>query len=313
MSSETKEAILYGQLQEGLRLELLRGPAVSGALGYKELCVAAKGEERRLLELKKRQAYLRQGNSQPGNIPKPTTTNQPPAKRAENGKSNPQACYHCGKLGHIAQDCCKKKSSESPARPAANGKEGGTAGTRRVDAAGAEKSEQETSGDPLAYLYSSNESDEVRQVCVPDRGSRPRRATVTIQDVPAQGLIDIGADITIMGGDLFKKVASVARLHKRDFKRPDKVPVTYNNQQFQLNIAFGETTIRTPVYLKMDAQEQLLLSEDVCSQLGLVTYHPGVASTHIQDSATEDGGQTESTQIPVVSAATTDNICFATQ
>ena len=142
---------------------------------------------------------------------------------------------------------------------------------------------------------------------------RPRRATVTIQDVPAQGLIDIGADITIMGGDLFKKVASVARLHKRDFKRPDKVPVTYNNQQFQLNIAFGETTIRTPVYLKMDAQEQLLLSEGVCSQLGLVTYHPGVASTHIQDSATEDGGQTESTQIPVVSAATTDNICFATQ
>ena len=66
------------------------------------------------------------------------------------------------------------------------------------------------------------------------------------------------ADITIMGGDLFKKVASVARLHKRDFKRPDKVPVTYNNQQFQLDaqmdldIAFGETTIRTPVYLKMD-------------------------------------------------------------
>ena len=102
MSSETKEAILYGQLQEGLRLELLSGPAVLGALGYKELCVAAKGEERRLLELKKRQAYLRQGNSQPANIPKPTTTNQPPVKRAENGKSSPQMCYHCGKPGHIA-------------------------------------------------------------------------------------------------------------------------------------------------------------------------------------------------------------------
>ena len=115
------------------------------------------------------------------------------------------------------------------------------------------------------------------------------------------------ADITIMGGDLFKKVASVARLHKRDFKRPDKVPVTYNNQQFQLDaqmdldIAFGETTIRTPVYLKMDTQEQLLLSEGVCSQLGLVTYHPGVASTHVQDSATEDRGQTKLAQIPIVS------------
>ena len=105
----------------------------------------------------------------------------------------------------------------------------------------------------------------------------------------------------------FKKVASVARLRKRDFKRPDKVPVPYNNQQFQLDgqmdldIAFGETTIHTPVYLKMDAQEQLLLSEGVCSQLGLVTYHSGVASTHVQDSATEDRGQTELAQIPVVS------------
>lgn len=86
MSSETKEAILYGQLQEGLPLEFFRGPAVLGALGYKEFCVvAAKGKERRLSKLKKRQAYLHQGNSQAGNIPKPTTTNQSPVKRAENG------------------------------------------------------------------------------------------------------------------------------------------------------------------------------------------------------------------------------------
>ena len=119
---------------------------------------------------------------------------------------------------------------------------------------------------------------------------------MTVQDVPAQGLIVTGADKTIMGGDLFKKVASVARLHKRDFKQPDKVPVTYNNQQFQLDgrmdldTAFGKITICTPVYLKTDAQEQLLLSEGVCSQLGLVTYHPGVASTHVQDLPTEDRG-----------------------
>ena len=45
MSAETKETILFGQLQEGLRMELLRGPAVSGALGCKKLCVAAKMEE----------------------------------------------------------------------------------------------------------------------------------------------------------------------------------------------------------------------------------------------------------------------------
>ena len=43
MSNEMKEAILFGQLQEGLRLELLHGPAVLGALGYMELRVATKG------------------------------------------------------------------------------------------------------------------------------------------------------------------------------------------------------------------------------------------------------------------------------
>ena len=31
--------------------------------------------------------------------------------------------------------------------------------------------------------------------------------------------------------------------------------------------------MKTPVYVKMDAKEQLLLSEGVCRQLGIVTYH----------------------------------------
>jgi len=32
----------------------------------------------------------------------------------------------------------------------------------------------------------------------------------------------------------------------------------------------------TPIYIKMDAKDQLLLSEIVCSQLGIVSYHPKV-------------------------------------
>ena len=55
MSRETKDVILYGQLQEGLRLSIVRSPGVSGALSYKELCMAAKHEEKRLAEIKKRQ------------------------------------------------------------------------------------------------------------------------------------------------------------------------------------------------------------------------------------------------------------------
>ena len=42
-------------------------------------------------------------------------------------------------------------------------------------------------------------------------------------------MVDTGADITIMGGGLFKKVAAVAQL-KKDFKSVDKKPYTYGDQ-----------------------------------------------------------------------------------
>ena len=49
-----------------------------------------------------------------------------------------------------------------------------------------------------------------------------------------------------------------------------------------LDITFGDRTMRTPIYIKMDAQEQLLLSEGVSSRLGLVTYHPEVLSGGVE-------------------------------
>lgn len=67
-----------------------------------------------------------------------------------------------------------------------------------------------------------------------------------------------------------------------------------------LDITFRDTTIWITVYLKIDAQEQLLLS-GVCSQLGLVTYHPEVAATHVQGLAAEDREPTELVQVPVMS------------
>jgi len=57
MSRETKDTMLYGQLQEGLCLSLIRSPSVSGAMTYRELCMAAKHKEKRQTELKKRQEY----------------------------------------------------------------------------------------------------------------------------------------------------------------------------------------------------------------------------------------------------------------
>ena len=55
LSKETKDAMLYGQLQEGLRLSIIRSPSVLGTLAYKELCMAAKHKGKRKVELRKHQ------------------------------------------------------------------------------------------------------------------------------------------------------------------------------------------------------------------------------------------------------------------
>ena len=44
MSAETRATLLHGQLQEGLRQEVMRAPAVSGAQTYQELCLASRNE-----------------------------------------------------------------------------------------------------------------------------------------------------------------------------------------------------------------------------------------------------------------------------
>ena len=54
MSPETRNALLYGQLQEGLQYRLMEAPAVFRATDYQALCLAAKSEEKRIAELKKR-------------------------------------------------------------------------------------------------------------------------------------------------------------------------------------------------------------------------------------------------------------------
>ena len=57
MSDETRDTLLHSQLQEGLRYELMKAPAVSGSHAYRELCLAARNEEKRIAELAKRRQY----------------------------------------------------------------------------------------------------------------------------------------------------------------------------------------------------------------------------------------------------------------
>ena len=72
-------------------------------------------------------------------------------------------------------------------------------------------------------------------VHVTDHGSHLRRVQVDIAGVPAVGLIDTGADISIMGPEMFKKVAAVAGLKKRQLKPADKLPHTYDRCTFKLD------------------------------------------------------------------------------
>ena len=127
-----------------------------------------------------------------------------------------------------------------------------------------------------------SDDEEIRQIRLDYQGSKPRHARVEVQGVPAHGIVDSGADITIIGGDLFRQVAAVARLKKRDLKRADREPRTYDQRPFaldgrmDLDISFADAMMKTPVYIKMDAHTPLLLSEGVCRQLGIITYHPDI-------------------------------------
>ena len=47
--------------------------------------------------------------------------------------------------------------------------------------------------------------------------------------------------------------------------------------RIDLDITFEGLTMRTPVYIKLDASEPLLLSEGVCRQLRILSYHPRVS------------------------------------
>ena len=197
LTVETRDAFLFSQLQAGLKLTLIESPAVSGSTSYKQLCVSAKQEEKRQSELRRlRQQQERQSRTQ--------NSRQSPAHRPPSRPTNPtehrppRECYVCGKTDHIAKQC-KLRKSESiavEARP-----------TKRVSAVTSTPTASNViTANPMQFLDSDSDGS-VSMVRVTDRGSHLRRVHVDIAGVPAVGLIDTGADISIMGPELFKKVA----------------------------------------------------------------------------------------------------------
>jgi len=256
--------------------------------------MAARNEEHRLNDLAKRQRYVNKdqaSESMGQHFQKRTFVQEKPFKDwdrrvsihspvAQTDDLPPRQCYVCGKTRHIARTCSLRKG-ESISKPEKKSKD--------KDATSAMKAvtsvDKNHMSSPMNILLSDSDDSTVGVVCVKDKGSQPKKVTVDIAGVPAQGLADTGADITIMGPELFKKVTSVAGITKKQFKAADKIPCTYDRWQFQLDgylnldVTFDQQIIHTPVYVKIDAHDDLLLSEGLCRQLGIVKYHPKVSAT----------------------------------
>ena len=329
MSVETRGALLHGQLQDGLKYEIMRAPSVSGSQTYKELCLAARNEEKRLAELRKRQQYGRIGGTSTGQRKdkRSEAEGKEGMKHKDDKKGQVKKCFICNKPGHLTCQC-RARSPESKGqftrktptntqrvdsapsqKPTQDGPQKGHCEQGNTSAPSQEPAqkghcEQDNTFTILDILFSSD--DEETKAClvhVKDAGSCPQRVHV---------------EITIMGGELFRKVAAVAHLKKKQFKKPDKTPHNYDQSPFKLDgrmdlqLTFDEKAIVTPVYIKMDAREQLLLSEGVCRQLGIIHYHPLVKphgkKTEEQTSTTSNMKSKSVVEVPTVSVNTVESV-----
>ena len=314
ISDETRSTLLYGQLQEGLKHLMMEAPAVSGATNYQALCIAAKAEERRLSELKKRRLYkldqklVRTGEARSDPRKGHQRTLQAPIdSQTKGGPSNQKQCWNCGRVGHIAAEC--RAPRQGGGNQTAGGRNNLARPTRTHQVQitrGARDYAASDEGNPRHFLLPDSDEEpvvRVTQVRVPDKGSRPQLVQVIVAGVPVQGVVDTAADITIVGAEAFKRIATVAKLRKRDLKPVDKTPRTYDEKTFHLDgrldldITFDGRTMKTPIYIKMDAKEQLLVSEGVCRQLGIVKYHKEVRPG---DSTGGGNVQTEEVHVPSV-------------
>ena len=89
LNTAARDALLYGQLYEGLRYEIMLSPAVSGSQGYQELATAAEAEERRLAALKQRQRYSKPPGNDNSTSPPPLTPTGNQSTSRNSGKNAP--------------------------------------------------------------------------------------------------------------------------------------------------------------------------------------------------------------------------------
>ena len=172
----------------------MESPAISGAQNYKGLCLAAKREERRLAELKRKQQYLNsetpQANNSVNRLPSTTHKWPRPNRRAGNSgtenkidqEGNQQQkqprCYICDSPKHLACQCQHQRTESSDKKPTQN------------------QTPKTTSGTMVIRTGSHMSTKKSGSYCV----------EVMIEGVPVTGLIDTGSNITIIRGDLFYQI-----------------------------------------------------------------------------------------------------------
>ena len=99
----------------------MESPAVSGSQTYKQLCVAAKQEEKRLMELKRCKQHLeRQVRHQAARY---TPSSNDGSKLDSLTGKPPRECYVCGKTDHLAKQYRQRKSESNPIEDKKGGKE----------------------------------------------------------------------------------------------------------------------------------------------------------------------------------------------
>jgi len=205
--------LLYGQLQEGLLYSLMESPAVLGAQHYKELCLAAKREERRLNELKKKQQYLMktkrpQTNYQPKKqfmasrswFRKPEDKSAKESLRTQQ-KQKQLRCYICESPGHLVCQCQRAKTEST-------GGKSPQAKTSKPSGAG---------NNVIRDSSCSNVTGESRSV------------VMNIEGIPITGVIDTGSNITILRGDVLYSIVPRSDINVLDLKVAEQVNAcTYN-------------------------------------------------------------------------------------
>ena len=101
-----------------------------------------------------------------------------------------------------------------------------------------------------------------------------------------------------MRGDQFYDIVKEAQLNIQYLKPSEQRACTYDQKpitldgQIDMMITFSGKTIMNTVFVKLVAPDKLLLSENVCQMLGVVSYHPDVqpvgSARVLNDPATKD-------------------------